>query len=400
MDVQPSTKSQKLPTLRNQRKAEYQKYLMRAVKSLKIEKHEPQRVVDTHNALYLDGRHPAVSSHLSSTLLTSVTFLHLIEIKKRLKVRAASSGFSPSAKGDVLMGLARTLDHQPWRTHALGALSDCYHIQFFRVGRTANLPTYVYQEAKAYDLTQPAGINRLFWLLTVDPAFAGCEFSRVEGLDVCLLSLLASGASATVFAGLRLVENVALSAKPALRYVADEEKGPGSENRGVALPSIAEHREVDVDGHEIKADSRKRVLVDSTQAVVVKCYHRVADAKAEWSVLEHVVKDIPPCLRGSLPNISAKCIATAQDAWPAAAIVEPLAKSFNVQSRVFLRGHLFQLVDVLQWLHVEKRLVHRDIRPANLLWVSEHRALLIDFSFAAPIDVVAPYSGTIRCASP
>jgi hypothetical protein len=65
---------------------------------------------------------------------------------------------------------------------------------------------------------------------------------------------------------------------------------------------------------------------------------------------------------------------------------------FRVQAKHFAPGqfrgkHALQCLKVLEALHKHARLVHRDVRPDNLMYVeATDNVLLNDFGFAAPID--------------
>jgi len=76
-------------------------------------------------------------------------------------------------------------------------------------------------------------------------------------------------------------------------------------------------------------------------------------------------------------------------------LIEPVGVPFNCN----LYGcHVAQIIQVLKVAH-DAGYVHRDIRPENLLRVSDEQALVIDWGFAERVDFKGPYRGTLHFAS-
>ena len=80
-------------------------------------------------------------------------------------------------------------------------------------------------------------------------------------------------------------------------------------------------------------------------------------------------------------------------------LMEPWAQNFHAAERPLYRQHVEQLLNALRLLHTVGGYVHRDIRPANLMRVNATRALLIDLTFAVPVNTCCPYAGIFWCAS-
>jgi len=76
-------------------------------------------------------------------------------------------------------------------------------------------------------------------------------------------------------------------------------------------------------------------------------------------------------------------------------LIEPVGVHFNCD---LYDCHVAQIIQVLKVAH-NAGYVHRDIRPENLLRVSNDRALVIDWGFAEKVDFKGPYSGTLHFAS-
>jgi len=175
-----------------------------------------QAVMDTHDASFLSGRQPDVSSHPAGTILAAATLMHPIVIKPQGVVNNAFAG---SAKGRTFFCIIRALQNQPVRSFALAAITDFYKIQFLRVERIRGTSEFCYSESHVYDLTRKEGVDRLWRLLTVAPRDVDCAPSLSPALNLHLLSLLARGASATVFTAIEHKRGAAIIRNEALRFV-------------------------------------------------------------------------------------------------------------------------------------------------------------------------------------
>jgi serine/threonine protein kinase len=78
-------------------------------------------------------------------------------------------------------------------------------------------------------------------------------------------------------------------------------------------------------------------------------------------------------------------------------VLSPLAT--DLQHGQFTLRHALQVIDTLQAVRDRTGLVHRDIRPANLMLQPSGDVLVNDWGFAVPAGEPHPYSGTFTHAS-
>src|SRR5688572_7675263 len=74
--------------------------------------------------------------------------------------------------------------------------------------------------------------------------------------------------------------------------------------------------------------------------------------------------------------------------------MEPIGMPLKVLSS----NHCVDILGVLAELH-HLNLVHRDIRPDNVLRTADDDALLVDFGFVVPANHPTPYCGAAHYAS-